>query len=406
MANLIGVSANQCPTNGMLGTLAYQDADAPRLGPITGTPSAETTPTYGSDLLAGIGAFADATGWTLGSGWSITGGQAVYTSGGGTLSATIAVTSGTKYQIDWTHVSGTYSATFTIGAVSVSSPYWNNRSITIVAGATGSLTFSIAMSTGATIDALTVRTVTAAGRAIAYQGVDASGAVAYSLSFTSASLNDTANGVNALSNVTTGANCTATGSDTLKALTTGTYDCAFGSSSLAALTYGYQNSGFGADTGKELVSGVANTLVGFAAGRGITIGSYNTIIGANIANQAAGLVSNIIIANGTGAIKAQHDGSNWTLTGGINLDKTVTAAGTTGAQTINKTTGTVNFAASATSLVVTNSLVTANSIIICTVCTNDTTMKSVAAVAASGSFTMYANAAPTAETRVNFLVTN
>ena len=92
--------------------------------------------------------------------------------------------------------------------------------------------------------------------------------------------------------------------------------------------------------------------------------------------------------------------------GDMQLDKTVTATGTTGAQTINKNAGTVNFAAAATSLVVTDSRVTANSIIICTVGTNDTTMKSVAAVAGAGSFTLHANAAATAETRVNFLIIN
>ena len=92
--------------------------------------------------------------------------------------------------------------------------------------------------------------------------------------------------------------------------------------------------------------------------------------------------------------------------GNISLAKTITAAGTTGAQTINKSTGTVNLAAAATSLVVTNSLVATSSIIVCTVGTNDTTMKSVAAVAAAGSFTLYPDAAPTAETRVNFIVTN
>jgi len=88
------------------------------------------------------------------------------------------------------------------------------------------------------------------------------------------------------------------------------------------------------------------------------------------------------------------------------LPKTVTAAGTTGAQTINKITGSVNFAAAATSLVVTDSYVTANSIIMATVASNDTTMKSVAVVAGAGSFTIYPNAAPTAETRVNFFITN
>jgi len=93
-------------------------------------------------------------------------------------------------------------------------------------------------------------------------------------------------------------------------------------------------------------------------------------------------------------------------TSDVQVSKTITAAGTTGAQTIDKTAGTVNFASAATSLVVTNSLVTANSIIIATVGTNDTTMKSVQAVAGSGSFTLFPNAAPSAETRVNFIVIN
>lgn len=88
------------------------------------------------------------------------------------------------------------------------------------------------------------------------------------------------------------------------------------------------------------------------------------------------------------------------------VDKTITAGGTTGNQTINKYAGSVNFAAAATSLTVTNSLVTTSSVIICTIATNDATMTSVQAVAASGSFVIYANAAATAETRVNFIVLN
>lgn len=94
------------------------------------------------------------------------------------------------------------------------------------------------------------------------------------------------------------------------------------------------------------------------------------------------------------------------LANNLYLGKTVTAAGTTGAQTINKATGTVNFAAAAASLVVTNSLVLTTSIIQLTVGTNDSTMKSALAVAAAGSFTIFPNANPTAETRVNFTVTN
>jgi hypothetical protein len=88
------------------------------------------------------------------------------------------------------------------------------------------------------------------------------------------------------------------------------------------------------------------------------------------------------------------------------VDATLTAGGTTGAQTINKAAGSVNFAAAASSLVVTSDKVTASSIVICTVQTNDTTLKSVQCVPASGSFTMYANAAATAETKVGFIVIN
>lgn len=94
------------------------------------------------------------------------------------------------------------------------------------------------------------------------------------------------------------------------------------------------------------------------------------------------------------------------FTGDILVEKTITPGGTTGAQTINKNAGSVNFAAAATSLVVTDSRVTSSSVIVATVATNDSTMKSVNAVAATGSFTLTANAAATAETRVNFIILN
>jgi hypothetical protein len=94
------------------------------------------------------------------------------------------------------------------------------------------------------------------------------------------------------------------------------------------------------------------------------------------------------------------------ISGDVQVSKTITASGTTGAQTINKTAGSVNFAAAATSLTVTNSLVTTDSVILATVASNDSTLKSVQTVASSGSFTLYANAAATAVTRVNFLIIN
>ena len=86
--------------------------------------------------------------------------------------------------------------------------------------------------------------------------------------------------------------------------------------------------------------------------------------------------------------------------------QTITAGGTTGAQTINKSAGTVNFAAAATSLVVTDSLVTTNSTIYCSVRTNDTTAYVKNVVPSSGSFTITLGAAATAETSVGFFVVN
>jgi hypothetical protein len=68
-----------------------------------------------------------------------------------------------------------------------------------------------------------------------------------------------------------------------------------------------------------------NTAEGYNTGRGIIYGTGNTILGANVTGLDAGLTNNIILANGTGAIKAQHDGSNWTLTGNVTATGSVTA---------------------------------------------------------------------------------
>jgi len=92
--------------------------------------------------------------------------------------------------------------------------------------------------------------------------------------------------------------------------------------------------------------------------------------------------------------------------GKATFSATNTAWGTTWAQTINKPSGTVNFAAAATSLVVTNSLVTTSSIVYAVVRTNDTTATIKNVVPWSGSFTINLTAWATAETSVWFVVFN
>lgn len=143
--------------------------------------------------------------------------------------------------------------------------------------------------------------------------------------------------------------------------------------------------------------------------QGLSLGSGVPVRWFNAADFAAGAFDTGLCRNAAGVLEV-NNGTCGTLRD-LNLrtlliDKTITTGGTTGAQTINKASGSVNFAAAATSLVVTNSIVTANSVIVCTVGTNDVTMLSVRVVAGSGSFTIYANAAPTSETRVNFVVFN
>jgi hypothetical protein len=94
------------------------------------------------------------------------------------------------------------------------------------------------------------------------------------------------------------------------------------------------------------------------------------------------------------------------LSGKLTFDTSDTAAATTGNQTISKPAFSVNFAAGTSSLVVTNSFITANSYVLCTVQTNDATALLKNASPAAGSVTIRLNANATAETRVACLVNN
>lgn len=83
-----------------------------------------------------------------------------------------------------------------------------------------------------------------------------------------------------------------------------------------------------------------------------------------------------------------------------------TNAATTGAQTINRPSGTVQFAAAATSLVVTNSLCASTSKILCFLNTNDATAVLGNAVPGTGSFTINMKTAPTGTTVCTFFIYN
>lgn len=81
-------------------------------------------------------------------------------------------------------------------------------------------------------------------------------------------------------------------------------------------------------------------------------------------------------------------------------------SGTPGNGTVNNPRGRAAFAAAGSSVVVTNSLVTATSTVLVQVGGSDATLKTACVTAAAGSFTVTGNAAATATTPFDFFVIN
>ena len=139
--------------------------------------------------------------------------------------------------------------------------------------------------------------------------------------------NNTAVGTFSLGDNTSGTQNVAVGNLSLDRNTTANGNAAVGYSSLYFNTTGNYNTAQGYNSLINNTTGLNNTAVGANAGSGITTGSNNTIIGADVTGLAAGLTSNIILANGTGAIKAQHDGTDWSLTGALSATGSITSTG-------------------------------------------------------------------------------
>ena len=207
-------------------------------------------------------------------------------------------------------------------------------------------------------------------------------------------------GYSAARNITTGGNSTFIGTES------GRY---YGSTNTSmtsvnnAILIGYD--------ARALGNAETNALVIGYLGRGL--GSNTSVIGnstttrakiwGSLENQSAGTTTgtSLLIQNTTPVelLKVLDNGKT-------SFAATNTAAGTTGAQTINKASGTVNFAAATSSLVVTNSLCTTSSIVFAVVRTADTTADIKNVVPAAGSFTINLTANATAETSVGFFIIN
>ena len=410
---------------------------------LAGPTDAQATATLGTELITNPSFASDLSGWTAGAGWSWAAGGALHTAGNtATLAQDESVTNGSTYQLDIV-ISGRTAGSIAIalGAVSViesstETAFTSTLSRTVVAGATGTVSLAITPTTdfNGTVDSVSLKLVTLGSFPAAMRFTEGGSAgieIRQSLARANISI-----GSDAGRSITTGYSNSNFGRDAGYSITTGYSNSNVGRNAGYGITTGYSNSNVGVYAGYSITTGCGNSNVGVNAGYGITTGSNNSnfgyAAGRYLADGSTALTTPTNCVFLGSSTKASADGvtaenvfgynaigigSNTTcigassntktqIYGDIILDKTVTAAGTTGAQTINKTCGSVNFAAGATSLVVTDNRVTTASVIVATVATNDTTMKTVLVVAAAGSFTITANAAATAETRVNFIVIN
>lgn len=121
---------------------------------------------------------------------------------------------------------------------------------------------------------------------------------------------------------------------------------------------------------------------------------------------SSGATGDIFTSTGVGgtAWSSQISLSTLNISSSFSISGTITTPGTTGNQTINKPSGSVNIVAGGSSITVTNSLVTANTIVTCAIATNDTTAILKNVVASSGQFVIRTTAAVTAETKITFVL--
>jgi hypothetical protein len=124
--------------------------------------------------------------------------------------------------------------------------------------------------------------------------------------------------------------------------------------------------------------------------------------------SATGTGAKTLTSTSTGTVTVGATGTGTTTITRVNSLTVVStdSSGTPGNATNNNLSGRAAFAAAGTSVVITNSLVTAASKIFVQVNGNDATLKSATVTAAAGSFTVTGNAAATATTVFDFLVVN
>jgi hypothetical protein len=166
-----------------------------------------------------------------------------------------------------------------------------------------------------------------------------------------------------------------------------------GGKNIAATTGFARASGTGTWIGARLDYTINNT----GTYSGTVTGFYINATETSITGTTHNLLN--LLVGGSSRFRVNNSGK-------ITFDSTITAGGTTGNQTINKPSGTVNIAAAGTTVTVTNSLVSTSSIVIAVVRTNDSTAYIKNVVPSAGSFVITLGAAATAEVSIGFIVNN
>jgi hypothetical protein len=143
-------------------------------------------------------------------------------------------------------------------------------------------------------------------------------------------------GAGSLGKNSTGGSNVALGHQSLNSNTTASNNTAVGFKAGYSGTTASENVIIGTNAGYSITTGVNNTFVGgadpasaYGAGGAITTGSKNTIIGRYDGNQGGLDIrtsdNNIVLSDGDGNPRAYHDGTNWTVSGGIHIGGTTSA---------------------------------------------------------------------------------
>lgn len=258
------------------------------------------------------------------------------------------------------------------------------------------------------------------------------------LEFDTSGIYNTALGVHALHNNTSGFSNTATGNDAMLNCLTGNENTADGKQALNGLTSGYGNTAQGAASLFLLTSGFRNQALGQQAGLNNN-GSYNLFLGYqagyycsqsqhfHVGFQAYGNETDEenydpiwgtffyadptqqkVILNAKVGIGTKTPSATLEVNGGITLtNKGINSSAGTSA-TINSQAGRFRLSSGNATFTLTNSYITANSIIVCTYASDPGTLTHYAiyVVAGNGSATINLKNNASVDTDINFIIIN